>query len=302
MLKEFLLAFAAVTSVRSAPATRMGLIGVTDTDVLQYALFLEQLESAFYRGALDQFDEAAFAAAGYPPSVREGFVQISEQELEHVNFLSTALGSDARQPCVYDFAIPHLSVYTFILAAPILENLGASAYIGAAHLIKDPSYLTSAASILSVEARHASWVCVTAAGCNPYPQAFDPPLPTSEVVVKALAYITSCPQLPPVLPDVNDNNEPGLTLSDHSPAPGARVNARFTPASGRSTVDRPAYVAWMNGSGVEYSEIRRNGETTVPQGLNGTVYAVAVSSRPGDAARMPSVESLLSGVVVARVS
>ncbi len=115
-------------------------------------------------------------------------------------------------------------------------------------------------------------------------------------MLKALAYITNCPQLPPLPPD-----EPGLTLSDHSPAPGASVVAHFAPASGTSTVVRPAYVAWMNGSGVEYSELGRNGETTVPQGLNGTVYAIAVSSKPEDAG-MPSVESLLSGVAVARVS
>ena len=73
-----------------------------DTQVLQFALTLEMLENHFYSEGLDKFDAAAFAAAGYPPWVRERFLQIQEHEATHVEFLSAALGDQAPQACVYN--------------------------------------------------------------------------------------------------------------------------------------------------------------------------------------------------------
>ena len=73
-----------------------------DTQVLQFALTLENLESTFYNQALDRFDEQAFANAGYEPWVRGRFEQIREHEQTHVEFLAKALGNDAPQPCTYD--------------------------------------------------------------------------------------------------------------------------------------------------------------------------------------------------------
>ncbi|KAI0704234.1 ferritin-like domain-containing protein [Cerioporus squamosus] len=286
--KILLFVFAAFTSVHAAPVSSRGLVGTTDTDMLQYALFLEHLENAFYSTALAQFNEQAFADAGYDPKVRAGFVEIGQHEAAHVKFLSDSLGSQAREPCVYTF--PSLSVGTFIALSKTLENIGDSAYI------EDPSYLTSAATILSIEARHASWVAANAARSDPFPKAFDTPLPTSEVVVEALAYVVSCPQLPPVLPFADEST---LILSDDSPAPRASVVASFTPVNGTGTPDGRGYIAWLNGSGVQYSELGPNGETTVPHGLNGTVYALAVSRKE---AGMPSATNFLSGLTVAQVS
>ncbi|KAI0689806.1 ferritin-like domain-containing protein [Cerioporus squamosus] len=301
MFKKFLLvAFAAVTSVRAAPTAPSGLTSstVTDTDILQYALTLEHLENAFYSTALAEFDADAFAAAGYPPEVRARFVQIGQHEGAHVKFLSDALGSKATQPCIYSFPTP--DVHSFTVLSAVLENLGVSAYAGAAHLISSPNYLTSAATILSVEARHAAWVAANADDSDPFPQPFDDPLPGSAVLVLAFQFIVplSCPSSNPTLPfDVQPF--PTLTLSEDSPAPGASIIAHFTPVNGTDTPDGPAYVAWVSGLGVEYSELGHNGETTVPHGLNGTVYALAVSSKN---AGMPSAANLLSGLTVAQVS
>ncbi len=51
---------------------------------------------------------------------------------------------------------PSLSVDTFIFLSRTLESIGDSAYIGAAYLIKSPSYLTSAAVSPSHLPRHVA--------------------------------------------------------------------------------------------------------------------------------------------------
>ncbi|KAE8223997.1 hypothetical protein CF319_g3054, partial [Tilletia indica] len=61
-----------------------------DTIILNYALTLEHLENAFYRDSLAKYDNAAFAAAGFPTWVRSRFAEIGEHEKSHVAFLSSA--------------------------------------------------------------------------------------------------------------------------------------------------------------------------------------------------------------------
>ena len=77
----------------------------TPTQILQYALTLEHLENTFYSGALSQFDEAAFEAAGFPFWVRGRISQIAQHEEAHVKFLTDALGSDAVAACEYNLSV-----------------------------------------------------------------------------------------------------------------------------------------------------------------------------------------------------
>jgi rubrerythrin len=73
----------------------------SDIEVLQFALTLEHLENAFYKGALEKFDDAAFKAAGLPDFARGRFLQVAEHEASHVELLQTVLGDQAPIPCEY---------------------------------------------------------------------------------------------------------------------------------------------------------------------------------------------------------
>jgi hypothetical protein len=50
---------------------------------------------------------------------------------------------------------------------------GASAYTGAAKLLQNPAFVTSAASILATEARQSAWISSTVRGLNPWSTEFE---------------------------------------------------------------------------------------------------------------------------------
>jgi len=171
----------------------------TDVDVLNYALSLEHLENAFYREALDQFDEDDFADAEllseYDEELRTtlfGYVEtISEHEATHVEVLSQAvqlLGGTPAEEASYDFGVE--SVDDFLEVAQVLENTGVAAYQGAAPFVESPDLLSAALSIHSVEARHAA-LLNEVTGQSPFPDAFDPAQSQSEVLDAVEGFIDS---------------------------------------------------------------------------------------------------------------
>jgi hypothetical protein len=89
------------SNISSVTARKYIDILYADTEVLQFALTLEHLENAFYQGALDKFDDAAFKAAGLPPFARGRFSQVAAHEASHVKLLQTVLGDNAPKPCEY---------------------------------------------------------------------------------------------------------------------------------------------------------------------------------------------------------
>jgi len=72
-----------VTLASTAPVNKSV---IDDGVILNYALTLEFLEAQFYKDALANFSEAAFAAAGFD-GVRQDIITIGRDEQAHADFL-----------------------------------------------------------------------------------------------------------------------------------------------------------------------------------------------------------------------
>jgi hypothetical protein len=129
-------------------------LGCGDIGILNYAYALEQLEAAFYTAVL-----AGTYYTGLSASSTEAILlsDIQKHEVCHRDFLKAALGSSAIQGLTPNFsAIDFTNRTTVLTYAKTFEDLGVSAYNGAAYYISSSTYLLLAGKIVSVEARHAS--------------------------------------------------------------------------------------------------------------------------------------------------
>ncbi|MBI0476434.1 ferritin-like domain-containing protein [Sphingomonas sp. MA1305] len=180
-------AYADAASAQTAPS---------DADVLNFALNLEYLEANFYsfaafgtaiNSSLTSGTGTLGSATGgravafQDPLVAQYAKEIAQDEIAHVAFLRSALGSAAvAQPAIdvgtsatgaFSSAAraaglvgtnqsfdPYASDNNFLLASFIFEDVGVTAYKGASPLISNKTFLEAAAGILAAEAYHAAIV------------------------------------------------------------------------------------------------------------------------------------------------
>ncbi|KAK8865670.1 hypothetical protein IAR55_000815 [Kwoniella newhampshirensis] len=250
---------------------------VSDTQILQYALTLEHLESTFYSTALDRFSESDFTAAGYPSWVRGRISQIAEHERQHVDLLSGALGKDKVDACQYKF--PYDDVKGFVGLSSVLESVGVSAYLGAAASIAEKAYLTVAGSILTTEARHQAWLSSAALQGPAWSGPEDTPLDFNEVFSLASSFIVSCPSNNPALPF---KAFPALTISSDGSLtyPTAKLDGDYLLiAEGLTSKTFPIH----------------GGKVDLPKNIQGLAYAVVTSEK--EASKVGD-DNILAGVAI----
>ncbi len=151
-----------------------------DVNILNFALTLEYLESEFYKEAL--------AKANLQGDVKSTTQLVSKHENAHVRFLKLALGSARKPKPKFDFMGTTSDSKKYLATAVALEDTGVTAYSGQAPRILQRKVLAAAASILTVEARHASRFR-SLNGQTFAPRTFDKPASAKQVLSKAGAFI-----------------------------------------------------------------------------------------------------------------
>lgn len=284
------------------------LAGVSDYNILSFALVLEHLETAFYNEGVKRFSASDFSSFD-SPDLYENLLRLARDEAVHVDVLTTKLHSlrqSAPSACEYKF--PFNNAKEFIQLAAIIEGVGVSAYAGASTSIRNPNVLQMAAAILPVEARHDA-ILRAATGVPPYAAPFDTPLDFNQVWSLASQFIVpgSCP---------TDNTRLGLTafpklalvkkndgevlkagsnilLQVSTDSPDKRtttrshvpLHKRHSAATRRSAHvherrDGNIYAAFLTAQGAILASTQQNGDTfatEVPEGIAGQVYVILVN-------------------------
>ena len=183
LLRSSLAAGAVFGAGAVSPFVRQALAAGGDLDIVNFALTLEYLETAFYEGALKQTKLSS--------DVRKLAKQLADDEAAHVDALTAAVkgagGTPAKKPR-FGFGGAFASEASFLKVANVLEDTGVSAYNGAGPELQSKDILGAAGSIVQVEARHAALIRL-ARGKAPAPLAFDKPSTKAEVLKAAGGFI-----------------------------------------------------------------------------------------------------------------
>lgn len=245
---------------------------LTDADILNFALNLEYLEAEFYlRAATGSGLTAADAGASAgtvtggaqvpfkTPAIQQYAMEIANDELAHVRFLRSALGSSAVSRPEIDLTNsfnaaamaagigpsfnPFADEDSFLVGAFTFEDVGVTAYHGAAGLLSDKTYLQAAAGIMATEAYHAAEI-------------------RTLIVQLGGAYVTYANQISALRAAAGGGNEASISGSTIVPADSNSI------AFDRTT-DQVLHIVYLNAA----AGVKSGG--FYPAGLNGLITSTS---------------------------
>ncbi|HEY6376173.1 MAG TPA: ferritin-like domain-containing protein [Edaphobacter sp.] len=259
---------------------------ITDADILNFALNLEYLEAEFYLYAatgtgLAATDAGTGAGTTIVPTIKkvsfvtqaiaQYAVEIAQDELSHVRFLRSALTAAGAAPVArpnIDLTFfaplattagiangasfnPFADENSFLVGAFIFEDVGVTAYTGAATLLSSKTILSAAAGIQAVEAYHAAEIRTLIAGAAAQPGATQ-------------AWLTAANQVSTLRGSLGGGNE--TTLSINSIVAADTTNA----IAFSRTTDQVLHIVYGAAGG---AGLAKGG--FFPSGLNGTIKKTA---------------------------
>lgn len=193
-------------------------------------------------------------------AIQEYAMEIANDELAHVRFLRKALGSAAVARPAIDFTNafnaaasaagigpsfnPFADEDSFLLGAFVFEDVGVTAYHGAAGLLTSTTNLGAAAAIMAVEAYHAGEIRTLLAGLGGN-------------------YLTYANQISSLRAAAGGGNETQVSAS-------TIVAADTNSIAYDRTTDQVLHIVYLNAN----AGVVKNGGF-FPNGLNGTITATA---------------------------
>ncbi len=271
------------SSTTTSPTTTSAPSASSDTDILNFALNLEYLEAQYYLfaatgtglTAADMGSGAGATTGGSQvsfkiPAIQQYAMEIANDELLHVRFLRSALGSLA-VPCPaidltnsFNAAAmaanigptfnPFADDYSFVVGAFVFEDVGVTAYHGAAPLITSKTYLAAAAGILATEAYHAAEIrTILAYAGDPYLTYADQ---ISALRGAASASVTG--------------TSGASGMAETPPSAGAIVASDSNSIAYDRTTDQVLHIVYLNATA---GVVSKGG--FFPNGLNGNIKASA---------------------------
>jgi len=243
----------------------------SDIDLLNYALTLENIEAAFYVQGLTKLTSADFAASSVAQNLGTGVTGkifdylklIRDDETAHVSTITTVLKSLGGTPVAacasYNFT--YTTADDFLKLAVTLEDTGVSAYDGAISAISNADLRTAAATIATVEARHASYLRLLT-GAIPFPNPFDPIKTQAEITTLITPFLSKdcLATVPPVVtpPTV-------VTKAVANPKSATVISATTLDGSASVSFDgKPLTYLWTVATGGKTAAIL-NANTVNPQ-------------------------------------
>ncbi|KAI9770971.1 MAG: hypothetical protein M1840_002675 [Geoglossum simile] len=263
------------------------LFSATAIKGFQLALFLENLEYAFFNTGLRMF-----TMNGYPNGTTEVICKVAAQEGVHIATLVDLLKTNNAAlipPCSYSFPIN--STKEFFNLAHIITSVGIGATIGLAErlAVTDPLLIKSISSVLTIESRRDAFFRHIR-GEVPNPAPFDTGISDFWAYNLALSFVVpgSCPiGVPvPIFPKLTVSDVPSATSTNVTAVPSLLeftwdpMQMPFVAEAGK-----PLQVGWVNQLNVPvYSKlnitVKGKGTADVPQGMNGVAFAVVTTQQP----------------------